>query len=530
MSEAAASLNSPDRQFMRTWLPLLVVLSAAFAWAYFFYFQSELPPFEDAAMLLRYSDHLAQGHGIVWNIGEAPVDGATDFLFMVMVAGLAKLGLNVATAARLLGLTAHFLTVAFVYRMHIRRGNGTALAAGISALIVATGPGLNYCEALFGTSVFAFAGLVTYSFFLRLMEDESRPGLTTGFAVAGILTGLIRPEGVVLVIGMLASLLWYLRGPIRKQLIQRFLLLFCIPGLIYFIWHWVYFGRPLPNPFYVKGKGNLYLSSLKASFVGVVKMGGILLPIMAWAAWKKDARRKTMLLYAPIVLFAVAWILMSNAMNFSNRFQYILMPIMWVAWLPIVEMMRPGFTFRGKWLIAGIPLAVLMLAFQWFVYAREPRIHQDGRAELGKALRPWKSKGYTMAITEAGNLPFFSEWKAIDTWGLNDKTVARQGIIGEWYLDEYRPALFMIHDYWSPGIPKINDGSQWMAMTNTLEGYLRFNNYKMVACWGREPQSTHFYYLRSDLPDFDSLQQLISEFPYIWYEDGYPAENFLQVD
>jgi hypothetical protein len=34
-------------------------------------------PEEDAAMLLRYSGHLAVGHGIVWKIGVPPVVGAT---------------------------------------------------------------------------------------------------------------------------------------------------------------------------------------------------------------------------------------------------------------------------------------------------------------------------------------------------------------------------------------------------------------------------------------------------------------------
>src|SRR5271157_1860440 len=47
-------------------------------------------PYEDAAMLMRYSENLARGHGIVWNVGEKPVDGATDFLVMVLVAGLVK--------------------------------------------------------------------------------------------------------------------------------------------------------------------------------------------------------------------------------------------------------------------------------------------------------------------------------------------------------------------------------------------------------------------------------------------------------
>lgn len=480
-------------------------------------------------MLLRYAVRVGEGHGVVWNIGEAPVDGATDFLFMMMVGGLARLGLEVEIAARVLTLWAHALTLVGVYLVHLRRPQGTVWGATLSALVIATGPALCYCEALFGTTVFALGGLVTYACFLRLMDHAARPRLATGFALAGILTALIRPEGGVLVMGMLASLLWYLRGEVRRLVLRRFLLLFCLPGLVYFSWHWLYFGYPLPNPFYVKGGGGLYLPSLKASFIAVVKMGSVLLPILAWAAWKKDARRKTLLLMAPIMLFAVAWILMSNAMNFHSRFQYILMPLMWVAWAPMVEMMRPGFALKGRWLWVALPLVGLVITAHYLLYSRHPRIHEDGRASLGTALARWKDSGYVMAVTEAGNLPFHSKWPAVDTWGLNDRHIAHAGVVDQAYLDQYRPALIMVHDHWSPGVAKQRPEPAWGRMTDTLEAYARQHDYALVACWGRLPHSAHFYYLRKDIPDFAVLRSLVASTPYAWYEDGYPAENFLQA-
>ena len=478
-------------------------------------------------MLLRYSEHLAKGQGIVWNVGEAPVDGATDFLYMVMVAGLARLGLGVEFAARLLSLLAHSGTILLVFHIHLRRQNASILAASLSALVVAVGPGLNYCQAGFGTPVFAFAGLLTFSNFLRLIEDEPRKSLATGFAVAGILTALIRPEGVVLVCGMLLSLLWYLRGTLRMQVLMRFGLIFCLPGLLYFGWHWYYFGYPLPNPFYVKGGGRLYLSSLKTSFIAVVEMGGFLLPLFAWAAWKKDPRRKTMLLGGPLVLFALVWVLMSGEMNYVFRFQYILMPLMWVAWQPIVEWMRPGFRLQGKWLLLALPLAAIMIAFLGFQFAFQPRLHSDGRADLGKSLAKWNGSGYILATTEAGNLPLYSNWPTIDTWGLNDSHIAHTGHIETAYLEAHRPALVMIHDYWSPGTAKQRLAGRWAAMTDTITAFLQANDFALVACWGRNPTSTHFYYLQRDIPDFAAIKELIQGFDYHWYEDGLPAENFL---
>ena len=78
-------------------------------------FDSTAQPEEDAAILMRYSRHLAAGHGIVWNVGEAPVDGATDLLFMVLLAGLHAAGASLEAGARSLDLAAHALTVLVVY-------------------------------------------------------------------------------------------------------------------------------------------------------------------------------------------------------------------------------------------------------------------------------------------------------------------------------------------------------------------------------------------------------------------------------
>src|SRR5512143_1509607 len=74
-----------------------------------------VPPFEDAAMLMRYADHLAHGYGIVWNIGQHPGDGATDFLFMVASAALIRLGVPVGRSVRAIGFASHILSVLLVF-------------------------------------------------------------------------------------------------------------------------------------------------------------------------------------------------------------------------------------------------------------------------------------------------------------------------------------------------------------------------------------------------------------------------------
>ena len=115
-------------------------------------------PYEDAAMLMRYAQNLAAGHGIVWNIGDPPLDGATDFLFLVSLAGLTRLTGDALTAARGLTLVAHLLTVVLLY-LGICRLHGMRWAAVLSGAYLTVGPAVSYSEAGFGTSLFALCAL-----------------------------------------------------------------------------------------------------------------------------------------------------------------------------------------------------------------------------------------------------------------------------------------------------------------------------------------------------------------------------------
>src|SRR5512143_81712 len=93
-------------------LTLLVIIVLAYAATSIDF---SAPPYEDAAMLMRYADHLAHGYGIVWNIGQHPVDGATDFLFMVASAALIRLGVPVGRSVRAIGFASHILSVLLVF-------------------------------------------------------------------------------------------------------------------------------------------------------------------------------------------------------------------------------------------------------------------------------------------------------------------------------------------------------------------------------------------------------------------------------
>ncbi|MBK8617647.1 MAG: hypothetical protein IPN96_11165 [Anaerolineales bacterium] len=155
-------------------LDLLISLALIASTVYYAarYVDFSIPPFEDAAMLMRYAQNLAGGHGIVWNIGEHPVDGATDFLFMAASSLLIKLGLTVGQSVRGIGFASHILTVLLVYWTNRRINNSSIPLSLLSGLYLAVGTGLSYVAAYFGTPFFALAAASTWTLGLLLIREH----------------------------------------------------------------------------------------------------------------------------------------------------------------------------------------------------------------------------------------------------------------------------------------------------------------------------------------------------------------------
>jgi hypothetical protein len=232
---------------------ILAVGFTVFALAYaeaFLFGGSQL--YEDAAMLLRYSRHLADGHGVVWNIGESPLDGATDVLFMCLVALAHKAGVSIETAARGIGLLAHGATVALVFEVTRRRGAAMWMSCA-SAMYIAIGPAKAYIAAGFGTTLFAAIGAAVWALALS-SSDEPTTRRAVAFGLGIIFLGIVRPEGVLFGGLMALGVAVYLGARRASPALRPFLSTTLLAGGAYFALRWWYFGDPLPNPYYKKAR------------------------------------------------------------------------------------------------------------------------------------------------------------------------------------------------------------------------------------------------------------------------------------
>jgi len=205
---------------------------------------------DDAYISFRFASNFAAGHGLVFNPGEY-VMGYSNFLWVVALAAFEGLGWPAPQVAPALGLVLGWALLALVY-FHLRATFGSRWAATAGAALLATNGtfalwlvgGLE--GPLFG--LWLTAAVVVAS---HIQSGSSwRP-----FAAAGGLLGLAawtRPEGIFYA-APLALLLWARRPDVARL---RALAVFAGVALAFYAVFvaaiWVYYGDPLPNPFYTK--------------------------------------------------------------------------------------------------------------------------------------------------------------------------------------------------------------------------------------------------------------------------------------
>lgn len=526
-----------------SFFPLVVLLSLALIGFFVVIFlQFSRQPVEDAAILMRYSLHLSQGDGIVWNVGARPVDGGTDFLFLVVLSALVKAGLAVEIAARLIGILSHLLTALLIYLAIVRLHGAGRWLALLSATYVAIGPGLEYIAADFGTTFFALFACITWYFATSIAKGDNSKTASLLFAFSGLIMGLIRPEGVFLAVFMLLAIV-YMKGLKNSlTLIGHFMIVFVVIGGTYFLWRWHYFGYPLPNPFYKKGGGHLYFSSLLDSVITVMRFCGPFSLAFLIGLRTVESRKQTFFLLIPTIGFTLIWVFLSNEMNYLGRFQYAVLPLVLMSWPALVkgawkELELPQLKVpdrRGRLAILPVLacLCVIIAGYQYLLDAKGTYYH-DGRYDVALMLKSYSQKNYTMATTESGLLPLYSNWRDVDTWGLNDQWIAHHGSVTESYLDSYKPEVIMIHAFFSSVAPQDYTESQgsptWSAMVTVLQHYAVTHGYILAAAFGISPQETHYYYVRPDFPDSGAIVKNIQNITYYWYSTGQRCTNYALV-
>jgi len=249
--------------------------------------------------------------------------------------------------------------------------------------------------------------------------------------LVGLLTGLTRPEGNAVALLLLGY--GYLSSPPdrRKRLLWSGVGLYLLPGAIYFLWRAWYYGLLLPLPFYMKvlragafaGAGDVgsYLVYLLPGLVA------LLLPSLL------RFRREYLPAALPVAFLLVFYLFPVHAMGFEWRFVYPSAPLIavlvGVGGAELFGLLVEKTPSRWPWelLLAGLLLVGASNLGNLDGLVRSKQSYGSGISNyksFGTLLSEFDdTHTLTLAIGDAGTVPYYADWQVIDLFGLNSREI-----------------------------------------------------------------------------------------------------------
>ena len=303
---------------------------------------------DDAYISFRYADNLVRGNGLVFNPGER-VEGYTNFLFTLLLAGAIRGGLDPGQVSIVWGLACFAGLIALLPRiLHALRPAAGVPLLPLAALLSAG----QYTLASFATS-----GLETMfaATLVALALERALSGAPLAAGAAGIAATLAHPDHGILYAAL--GLALFLEPGRRRELL-RYSLPFVGVYIPYFLWRWHWYGDFFPNTYYAK---SAHLSYFEQGWVYIASFAigsGFWLgtPLVAFGVWR--ARRtilgRTLLIGVPLFVLYVAKI--GGDFMYGRLLVPLLAPLLLageVGWRELLSERRT--------LLAGVGLAALAM-------------------------------------------------------------------------------------------------------------------------------------------------------------------------
>lgn len=226
--------------------------AALILFAYFGRFPAINHPLDDAYISYRYALNTAAGHWFEWNRGEAPSEGFTNLLFVVLIAIGSKLGLSPPVGALALNTVTSLASSVAILQLCqlVRRGIPTlaliavALWLGDMRTAYTTGTGLE-------TQLNVFL-LIAHLLLVCVLVAKPRRAIAIASAFAALGAGLTRPESAVMCLLAYVPLAIHLARKRDHSTLGFSVGLYGLLGFAYLAWKLAFFGYLFPNAFYIK--------------------------------------------------------------------------------------------------------------------------------------------------------------------------------------------------------------------------------------------------------------------------------------
>jgi hypothetical protein len=391
--------------------------------------------YDDVFITLRYALHLAQGHGPIWNLNEAPVEGFTSPLHLLLVAALGKIGLPLVYAARAVGFCSHLLLVAFLWRF-VARSDGPVSATLVAALVATSWPllvwDLGGLDAVLFAAILTAGTLVT----LRNIETGSRSDLLWGGALFGLAV-FARPDGALVAAVAILACVALGRPPMRERLVHASLAvaICALVALPWEIFRLAYYHSLLPNTYYAKVYGvplgfrvisGIQYWRIYARNAPYLALMVFIVAIAAIA--KRRIARFDLGLGACLLAYALYVLDCGGDHMVAFRFMVPMIPLLAVA---LVRGIRELGGLRTTYSAVAVTIVLALVSARQIAPSVENPLVRDGAGligeQIGRYINLHWAPGSVVGTNVAGTTAYFADQLTfIDMLGLNDRTIAKK--------------------------------------------------------------------------------------------------------
>ncbi len=403
---------------------------------------------DDAYITLRYARNLVAGFGPVWNPGEH-VEGYTSFLWMLLLAGIIRAGLDVVPTVHLLGLLFLGLALLEVFRLtrvvgsDLPKGRRDAIAALAVLLIAIQHPyyrwALSGLEMPLAVWIFLWGARRTI-----VASDGARGSFATGI-LWGIAT-LVRPEGLAFIALSATYLAIQHRPGLRGRCAGTLLAGAALVILPHLAWRIAYYHALVPNTFLVKTgppwqaipRGITYLRRAY-SLLGM----HVALPVAAASIAFRIARRRQIGPVWPSVYLLTLFLTVSlyyigiGGDFMGERLLLLVAAFPWMIAADAAGRLAGSGGLSAARIrtiaVAAVVCVVIAGAVHRQYGIRKEFLDAEGyRASrvaswtmLGRWLNASAPPGAVLATSACGAIPCFSGLRSVDALGLNNAHIAR---------------------------------------------------------------------------------------------------------
>ncbi|MDR3503811.1 MAG: protein LphB [Legionella sp.] len=402
---------------------------------YLFVFQIQaIWPFtiDDMYISLRYAKNWVSGNGLLWNVHAPPVEGYSNFSFVVLAALALLLKADPVFVLKATGIVGLFFTCYFLYLItRFWFDQRSSLLPCLALLfykgqIIWTASGLEtavYQAFICGSVYFCFLGMGYQHYPKTRGEPQNHAFILAGLFLA--LAGLTRPEAPALMALFFILLCWN-RPQYGGKLYWRGIFLFTLALTIFFIpyfsWRFFYFGYLFPNSVYCKGVTKAFSLFLDFNYLKLIWPFALL----ALLACIKIPDKRHYFLWLPCLAYLLMLTDADPIVAFDNRL-----------FLPAFALLLPLALQGVNWLVSRyvqdsvLALYVLFLGIvlmfipkmslsDYRYFSQNPLKGERLRGEVVHWLKANTKAGADVVLADSGMIPYYSDLNFIDSYCLNN--------------------------------------------------------------------------------------------------------------